>query len=188
MNINCSEEAVWISPSWQNNYKETTTKGHQYEEGTCLGQEIQAMDIRPVEICHFVWWVQILDFWFQPPCLCETQSRWTDDFCMCVSHLEAWKRRCDVWGCFAGDTVCDLFRIQGALNQHGYHSILQRYAIPSGFGLSGTIICFSTGQWPNTPPDCVRAILPRRKVRECCFRWPGLRKPPPWFGMNRITE
>ena len=29
-----------------------------------------------------------------------------------------------VWGCFAGDTVCDLFRIQGTLNQHGYHSIL----------------------------------------------------------------
>jgi hypothetical protein len=30
-----------------------------------------------------------------------------------------------LWGCFAGDTVYDLFRIQGTLNQHGYHSILQ---------------------------------------------------------------
>jgi hypothetical protein len=30
-----------------------------------------------------------------------------------------------VWGCFAGDTVSDLFAIQGTLNQHGYHSILQ---------------------------------------------------------------
>ncbi|CDQ83534.1 unnamed protein product [Oncorhynchus mykiss] len=30
-----------------------------------------------------------------------------------------------VWGCFAGDTVCDLFRLQGTLNQHGYHSIPQ---------------------------------------------------------------
>ena len=29
-----------------------------------------------------------------------------------------------VWGCFAGDTVCDLFGIQGILNQHGYHSIM----------------------------------------------------------------
>ena len=29
-----------------------------------------------------------------------------------------------VWGCFAGDTVCDLIRIQGTLNQHGYHRIL----------------------------------------------------------------
>jgi hypothetical protein len=39
-----------------------------------------------------------------------------------------------VWGCFAGDAVCDLFRIQGTLNQHGYHSILQQFAIPSGLG------------------------------------------------------
>ena len=37
-----------------------------------------------------------------------------------------------VLGCFAGDTASDLFIIQGTLNQHGYHSILQRYAIPSG--------------------------------------------------------
>ena len=39
--------------------------------------------------------------------------------------------------CFAGDTVCDLFRNQGTLNQHGYHSILQCYAIPSGLRLVG---------------------------------------------------
>ena len=30
-----------------------------------------------------------------------------------------------VWRCFAGATVSDLFIIQGTLNQHGYHSILQ---------------------------------------------------------------
>jgi hypothetical protein len=29
-----------------------------------------------------------------------------------------------VWGCLAIDNVSDLFRIQGTLNQHGYHSIL----------------------------------------------------------------
>ena len=46
-------------------------------------------------ICPLVWWVQIWDFWFQPPCLCETQSRWTDDLYMCGSHREAWRRRCD---------------------------------------------------------------------------------------------
>jgi hypothetical protein len=34
-------------------------------------------------------------------------------------------------------TLSDLFRIQGTLNQHGYHSILQQYAIPSGLGLVG---------------------------------------------------
>ena len=42
-----------------------------------------------------------------------------------------------VWGFFAGNTLCDLFRIQGTLNQYGYHSILQRYAIPSGLRLVG---------------------------------------------------
>ena len=83
-------------------------------------------------------------------CLCEMQSRWTFDLCRCGSHREAWRRRrCDgVWfpqrsieeevcGCFAGDTICDLFRNQGTLNQHGYHSILQRYAISSGLHLVG---------------------------------------------------
>ena len=30
----------------------------------------------------------------------------------------------EVWGCFAGDTVGDLIKIEGILNQHGYHSIL----------------------------------------------------------------
>ena len=30
--------------------------------------------------------------------------------------------------------VGDLFRIQGTLNQHGYHSILQRYPIPFSLG------------------------------------------------------
>ena len=40
-----------------------------------------------------------------------------------------------VWVCFADDTVSDLKKIQGTLNQHGYHSILQQYAIPSGLCL-----------------------------------------------------
>ena len=31
-----------------------------------------------------------------------------------------------VWGCFAGDTLSDLFKIQGILNHHGYNIILQR--------------------------------------------------------------
>jgi hypothetical protein len=48
-----------------------------------------------------------------------------------------------VWGCFVGDTVWDLFSIQVTLNQHDYHSILQRYAIPSGLQLVGLS---STGQ------------------------------------------
>ena len=54
-----------------------------------------------------------------------------------------------VWECFNGDTVCDLFRIQGTLNQHGYHSILQRYAIPSGLHLIGLSFAFQQDNDPK---------------------------------------
>ena len=54
-----------------------------------------------------------------------------------------------VRACFAGDTVCDLFRIQGTLNQHGYHSILQQYAIPSGLGLVGLAFVFQQDNDPT---------------------------------------
>ena len=44
--------------------------------------------------CKFVLWsgVQIVDFWFQLPCLCETRCGWTDYHCMCISHRKAWRR------------------------------------------------------------------------------------------------
>jgi hypothetical protein len=125
--------------------------------------------MRQLEICPLVWCVPIWDFWFQPPCLCETRSRWMDGGGGVI-----------VWGCFAGDTVSDLFRIQCTLNQH--------YA-----AIFGTIICFLTGQWPNTPPGCVRAIWPRMRVMECCLRWRCLHNHPTstklrWFGMSWTTE
>ena len=54
-----------------------------------------------------------------------------------------------VWGCFAGDTVCGLFRIQGTLIQHGYHSILQRCAIPSALRLVGLSFVFQQDNDPT---------------------------------------
>ena len=54
-----------------------------------------------------------------------------------------------VWGCIACDTVCDLFRIQGTLNQHGYHTILQRYAIPSVLILVGLSFVFQQDNDPT---------------------------------------
>ena len=59
-----------------------------------------------------------------------------------------------VWGCFAGDTVCDVFRIQGTLNQHGYHSILQQYAIPFGLRLVGLSFVFQQDNDPHTSRLC----------------------------------
>ena len=72
-----------------------------------------------------------------------------DDLRMCGSHREAWRRKCDSVGCFAGDTVSDLFRIQGTLNQHGYHSILQRYTVPSGLRLVGPSFVFQQDNDPT---------------------------------------
>ena len=43
---------------------------------------------------------------------------------------------------FAGDTVGDLFRIQGTLNRYGCHNILQWHAIPSGLNLVGPSLVF----------------------------------------------
>ena len=52
-----------------------------------------------------------------------------------------------VCGCIAGDTVCDLFQMQGTLNLHGYHSILQRF--PSGLPLVGLSFDFQQDNDPT---------------------------------------
>jgi hypothetical protein len=54
-----------------------------------------------------------------------------------------------LWESFAGDTVSDLFRIQGTLKQHGYHNILQRYTIPSGLRLVGLSFVFQQDKDPT---------------------------------------
>ena len=89
--------------------------------------------------------------------------------------------------------ITQVHLVLGEINQHGYHNILQQYAITSGLSLVVTIICFSTGQWPITPTGCVRVIGPRRRVMECCIRWPGLHNQPTstqlrWFGMSCTAE
>ena len=66
--------------------------------------------------------------------------------------------------CFAGDTVSDLFRIQGTLNQDGYHSVLQRYTISSSLRLVGLSFVFNRTMPQNTSPGCVRAIWPRSRM------------------------
>ena len=41
------------------------------------------------------------------------------------------------WGGFGGGKVGDLYRVKGILKKEGYHSILQRHAIPCGWCLIG---------------------------------------------------
>ena len=65
--------------------------------------------------------------------------------------------------CFAGDTVCDLFRIQGTLNQHGYHSILQQYAIPSGLRLVGISFVFQQDNDPKNTSRLCKGYLTKKE-------------------------
>ena len=66
---------------------------------------------------------------------------------MCGSHREAWSS--DGVGCFAGDTVSDLFTIQCILNQHVNHIILQQDAIPSDLCLVGISFVFQQDNDPT---------------------------------------
>ena len=151
------------------------------------------MDIRPEEICPLVWWVQIWVFWFRPSCLCEMQSRWLDALRMSGSHVKHGGGSVMVWGCFAADPVCDLFRIQDTLNQQGYHSILQRYAIPSGLHLVGLSFVFQQVNDPTHTSRLCKGYLTKKESDECCIRWPGLHNHPTstqlsWFGVSWTAE
>jgi hypothetical protein len=134
----------------------------------CLGQDTWAMDIRLVEICPLVWWVQMWDVGSN---LCVFVRRRVGERMISVCVV--------VWVTLLV-TLSDLFWIQGILNQRGYHSILQRCAIWSGLRLVG------------------RSFDPKhasRRVPVCCIRWPGLHNHPTstqlrWFGMSwtRVKE
>jgi hypothetical protein len=68
-----------------------------------------------------------------------------------------------MWGCFAGDNLNDLFRIQGTLKQHGYHSILPCYAIPSGFCLVGLSFVFQQVNDPKHTSRLCEDYLSKKK-------------------------
>ena len=53
-----------------------------------------------------------------------------------------------VWRCFAGDIVIYL-EFNDTLNEHGNHSILQQYAIPSALGLVGLSFVFQQDNDPT---------------------------------------
>ena len=68
-----------------------------------------------------------------------------------------------VWGCFAGDTVFDLFRVQSTLNLQSYHSILQRYAIPSGLRLVGLSFVYQQDNDPNSTSRLCKGFLTKKE-------------------------
>ena len=103
------------------------------------------MEIRPMEICPLDWWVDIFRSTRRVFLRCRVGERMIS---ACVVPTVKHGGGVMVWGCLTGDTVCDLFRIQGTLNQHGYHSILQQYAILSGLRLVGLPFVFQTQHAP----------------------------------------
>ena len=110
------------------------------------------MDIRPVEICPLVWF--------------DIFGSNLHVFVRCRVGELSWTEHPEL-GALLVTLFSDIFRIQGTL-----HSASIRH--PIWFALSGTIVFFSTGQLPNTPSGCVRAIWPIRRVMECCisYAWP----------------
>ena len=93
-----------------------------------------------------------------------------------------------VWGCFAGDTVSDLFRIQGTTSMAttAFCSDTPSHLVCAQWDYH---LFFNRTMTLNTPPGCVRAIWPGMRVME----WPGLHNHPTstqlrLFGMSWITE
>ncbi|XP_073528959.1 uncharacterized protein [Phyllobates terribilis] len=74
-----------------------------------------------------------------------------------------------VCGCFAGDTVGDLFKIEGILNQHSYHSILQRHAIPFGLHLVGPSFIFQQDNDPKHTSRLCKGYLTKMESDGKCI-------------------
>ena len=109
-----------------------------------------------VEICPLVWWVHRRVFVRRrvderriSACVVPTTMHGGGDVM--------------VWGWFAVDTVCDLFRIQGTLNHYGYLSILQRYAIPSGLILVGLSFVFQQDSDPKHTSRLSKGYLTKKE-------------------------
>ena len=106
-------------------------------------------------------------------CLFATQKKMSGWFSHVVPKVEDGERGVMVWWCFTGETICDFIPNW----RHTEPAWLPQHSAatchPIWFVHSGTIICFSTWKvTPNTSQGCVRAIWPKRKLRECCHSHP----------------
>ena len=79
-----------------------------------------------------------------------------------------------VWGCFGAGKVGSLHRVEGILNQHGYHSILQRKAIPSGKRLIGEGFVFQQDNDPKHTSRLCRDYLKKKEEKQVLeiMDWP----------------
>jgi len=79
-----------------------------------------------------------------------------------------------VWGCFAGDKVGDLVRIEGIMDKTRYHNILQRHAFPCGKRLVGRGFIFQQdNDLKHTSKLCKKYIASKEKQKELTYmNWP----------------
>jgi hypothetical protein len=68
-----------------------------------------------------------------------------------------------IWGCFAGDTVGDLVKIDGILKKEGCHKILTRHAVPSGKRLVGKAFVFQQDNDPKHASKLCRRYLENKE-------------------------
>ena len=79
-----------------------------------------------------------------------------------------------VWGCFSYSGVGHLHRVQGILNKEGYHSILQRHAIPSGLEIIGKGFIMQQGNdQKHTSKFCTNYLRAKQRAGDLfIMEWP----------------
>jgi hypothetical protein len=86
-----------------------------------------------------------------------------------------------------------LIKIQGTLNQHGYQSILQQYAIPSGLRLVGLSFVFQQENDPKHTSRLCKGYLTNAESDEVLYQKSILHNHLTatqlrWFGLSWTAE
>ena len=80
-----------------------------------------------------------------------------------------------IWGCFGNGRVGNLFQIKGILDQRGYHSILQRQAIPSGQRVIGRNFIMQQDNDPKHTSKLCTTYLEKKEAAGILsvMKWPA---------------
>lgn len=184
---NYEEKTVSIRPSWQNSCKETTAQDRQ--KRLVWAKELKEQTLNQWKS---VLWSEDSKFKtfgsIHRVFVRRRKGKQMDTSCL-VPTVKHGGGGVMVWGCFSGDTVGDLFQIDGTLNQHGYHTILQWHAIPSCLCLVEPSFIFQQDNDPKHTSRVCKGGLTKKEVDSELHQmtWPP--KSPDqnqsrWFGVT----